>query len=263
MPATPQRIVQVSDIHLFGDPTKSLLGVNTDESFLAVIELLKTEKPNMVLLTGDLTQDSSEAAYLRVAERLQFIDAPIYCVPGNHDDNRIMDKIYPFHKISKLKQIIMDNWQFILLDSHIPNSVEGFLDQSQFDFLEKCLKSHPKHHAIIVFHHHPIPSGSEWLDRLGVQNSDLFWEFVNRYPRVNAVLFGHVHQEHAGKKKGVKYYSAPATCIQFKKNSAQFALEKLSPGYRWLDLYPNGVIETGVNRTAEYVGVFDENAKGY
>lgn len=263
MAAAPLRIVQISDTHLFAEPEKSLLGVKTEESFSALLELLKAEKFSMILLTGDLTQDGSEASYIKLAERLKQFNVPVYWVPGNHDDTKIMNRVYPLHNIYNQKQIIIDNWQFILLDSHIPKAVEGYLDQSQFDFLESCLKSKPDLNAVIVFHHHPISVGNEWLDKLGLQNADLFWETVANYPKVSAVVFGHVHQEHKGKMKGIKYFSVPSTCIQFKKNSAKFALERLPPAYRWYEFYPNGVIESQVVHGPEYIGFFDENATGY
>jgi len=41
MDETPLRIVQISDTHLHSDSEKKILGVTTQESFEAVIKLLK------------------------------------------------------------------------------------------------------------------------------------------------------------------------------------------------------------------------------
>lgn len=265
MHVAPLRIVQVSDIHLFADPERALLGVKTQESFQAILDLIKTKDsaPHFILLTGDLAQDESEAAYLRLAQKMSELQIPVYCLPGNHDDVQLMEQVYPRGMMSLQKQIIHDDWQIILLDSHIPGKVEGYLSQAELDFMEQCLKQYPQHRAVIGFHHHPLPIGCAWLDKLGIGNAEEFWELLTRFPQVSLVLFGHVHQEQEGIKQHIKYFSAPSTCIQFQDHSEKFGLAKLPPGYRVIDLLPSGEIITTVHRLAHYVGTFEVNAKGY
>src|SRR5690349_10222369 len=92
------RIIQISDMHLFGDRKGVLLGVNTNDSFQAVVDLILPEKNNLdlILLTGDLAQDGSFEAYRSIAEILQVFNVPIYFIPGNHDDDNVMNKAYPY-----------------------------------------------------------------------------------------------------------------------------------------------------------------------
>ena len=261
----PVRIVQISDIHLFGDIGGSLVGVKTQMSFQAVLDLLKKDanKPNLILLTGDLSQDETETAYIRIADLISEFEVPVYCVPGNHDDSRMMEQIYPRKKIASDKHVILQKWDIIMLDSQKIGAVEGYLDASQLKYLKKCLEHNPKHHAMVVFHHQPIQVGSAWLDNIGLENADELWEILKHYPRVNTLLFGHVHQQYEHEKEGINCYAAPSTCIQFKKDSAEFSLDKLPPGYRWLDLYPDGRVKTGICRAAHYIGEFRADAKGY
>lgn len=261
----PIRIIQVSDIHLYGDMERTLLGVNTNESYQAVVDLLKQQASNadFLLLTGDLTQDGSEAGYKRIAKSLNSFNFPAYCIPGNHDNAKMMEQVYPLETISTERHIILKNWHLILLDSQIPGAVEGRLDVSQLNYLQHCLQSYPQHHAIIVFHHQPVPVGSHWLDNLGLKNATEFWEVISHYPKVHTVLFGHVHQEYEQVFMGIKCYSTPATCFQFMRNQDRFGLENLPPAYRWIELYEDGRLETGVKRVAKYVGEFDAKAKGY
>jgi Icc protein len=259
------RIAQLSDLHLYADKEKQLLGVPTSHSFSAVLNLLKADPipPDLILLSGDLAQDNSEIAYQSLVEALKTFSAPIYYIPGNHDDNKVMARVLSAGNISSRKQIVMDEWQLILLNSQKPHAVEGYLDRTQLGFLENCLQMYPQHRAIIVFHHQPVPVGTGWLDKLGLTNANELWQTLARYPAVHTILFGHVHQEHVGEKNGIKYYAAPSTCIQFGRNRVDFALEKIPPGYRWLDLYPNGEVKTEVCRVANYIGTFEADAKGY
>jgi Icc protein len=176
------RIVHISDIHLFADPGKVLLGVNTQDSFQAVRDKVRAEENGiqLILLSGDLSQDNSEASYLRLAEMLQPLRAPVYYVPGNHDDPALMARVFPRENMLTDKQLIINDWQIILLNSQKPGAVEGYLDASQLDYMQQCLQDYPEQHAIIVFHHQPFHVGCKWLDNLWLSNAD---QFV--HPHVN------------------------------------------------------------------------------
>ncbi len=261
----PLRIVQISDIHLFGDKNKSLLGVNTQASLEAALALLRANEKNfdLIIISGDLSQDASKESYLRLADMFKEFPVPVYYVAGNHDDSDVMKKIYPLGNITHHRHIVLKQWHIILLDSHIQKSVEGRLAPDQLHFMEHCLQMYPEHHAIVVFHHQPIPVGSKWLDNIGLKNADVLWPILANFPHMHTILFGHVHQQQEGVKNGIRYYSTPSTCIQFKRNSAEFALEELPPGYRWIELYPDGTLKTDVVRAAQYIGIFDKDARGY
>ena len=63
------------------------------------------------------------------------------------------------------KHIIAGNWQIILLDSSIENTVHGEVDDEQLGFLERCLSDNPQHAIaqacrqwVHLFHPHPVPS---------------------------------------------------------------------------------------------------------
>lgn len=259
------RLVQISDLHIFGDDDRELLGVKTRQSFNALFDLLKVDKsqPDLIILSGDLSQDGSQASYRYVADKMQLLSIPTYYVAGNHDNSDVMDSVYPYGVMNKSKHIVLDHWQIILLDSHIHGKVHGHLAETELSFLESCLKKYPQKTAMIVFHHHPIPVGCVWLDKLGVHNADEFWSLLKNYPQVHTILFGHVHQQHEGIKNNIRYYSVPSTCIQFKCNVVDFALDKIPPTYRWVELLPNGELKTGIKQVNQYIGHFDESAKGY
>ena len=66
---------------------------------------------------------------------------------------------------------------------------------------------------------------------------------------------GHIHQSHEADWDGIPVYSTPSTCFQFKPKSVDFALDDLPPAYRWIDLYSDGKIDTGV----KYLHAFSAN----
>lgn len=259
------RVVQITDTHVYGDSAKSLLGVKTQESFDQLVQFLKLREKqiDLILLSGDLSQDGSKASYIYIANKMKEFAVPVYYVPGNHDDPKMITEVYPRENITHHRHIVLKHWHIILLNSQKPGAVEGYLDAAQLSFLQHCLQMYPEHHAIVVLHHHPISVGCAWLDNIGLQNADDFWAILAQFPKVHTLLFGHVHQEYQGQRNQIQYYSTPSTCIQFKRKNAAFALEQLPPAYRWLELHPNGLLETAVVRMNHYIGDFQENAQGY
>ncbi len=257
------RIAQISDTHLFSDKKAELLGVNTYESFKTIAEMAVLDKPDLILMTGDLAQDCTEAAYIHLADEMNRFQIPVYCLPGNHDDPQMMREVFPREMVSIQKHILKDNWQIILLDSHLHKKVEGVLSDAEFDFMEECLQTYPLHHSLIAFHHQPLPSGSAWLDKIGLKNADIFLKKLQNYLNVKIVMYGHVHQQLENFRNEIGFYSAPATCIQFKPKREDFALDDLPQGYRIMDFYSDGRVKTEVKRVKHYIGHFLQHAKGY
>lgn len=259
------RFIQISDTHLFSDVTTDLLGVKTEESLAAVLQCIKDEKNNFdfIIHTGDLSQDQSEHSYKRIADLLSQFNVPVYWIAGNHDDYALMLQLFPYAQIKNNKQIILDHWQLILLNSQQVGQVHGFLNAKELNFMHQCLTEYPKLHAMILMHHQPINIGSQWLDNLGVLNHEEFWEVARKFPQIKYVCFGHIHQEFSVKQYNIECFSAPSTCIQFKRNQDEFGLEALSPGYRWIELFKEGYCQTKIIRAEKYIPHFDPHAKRY
>jgi Icc protein len=77
------------------------------------------------------------------------------------------------------------------------------------------------------------------------------------------VLWGHVHQQFDGRWGELPIYSAPSSCVQFKQHSHDFALSDQPPGYRWLDLHPEGTVKTGVEFLQDFAQIPDLNCANY
>ena len=262
----PLRVVQLSDCHLFADEKGKLLGLETQDSLERVLAQMVAEQPDVsvLLVTGDLSQDASQASYQRLGAALAPLGLPVYWVEGNHDKPAPMLEALGAD-CSHISPCVArhGNWTFVLLDSTVPGDVPGDLYQADLDFLDQALRDAGDDHVMVCLHHHPIPIGSAWLDRQVVASADRFFAVLDRFPRVRAVIWGHVHQEYAGERNGVALYAVPSTCVQFKPGSVDFAVDDAAPGYRWFDLHEDGRIETGVSRVAGLSFEIDLSAKGY
>ena len=67
---TRGRILQITDTHLFAQKHETLLGVNTWESYQAVLAAIRNSQRefDLIVATGDLAQDHSAEAYQHFAE---------------------------------------------------------------------------------------------------------------------------------------------------------------------------------------------------
>ncbi|HDL7062596.1 TPA: 3',5'-cyclic-AMP phosphodiesterase, partial [Yersinia enterocolitica] len=62
---------------------------------------------------------------------------------------------------------------------------------------------------------------------------------------------------------GKRLLASPSTCVQFKPHCTNFTLDTVAPGWRYLDLLPDGRLETEVRRLASDEFCPDMDSDGY
>lgn len=273
----PIRLLQITDCHLGEQVGEQLLGLDTDESLADVLSLVQREQAeaDFLLVTGDIANNGIASSYTRFLDTLgRYLNTPMAWLPGNHDNPAVMAEVLAERSAVKgsqaqgstlaMEQVIeMGSWQLILLDSSVPGYEHGDLADSQLQLLENALTARPDLHALVLLHHQPVAVGSAWVDQYVVRNADAFFAVLERYPQVKGVCWGHVHQEFAGERNGLKLWASPSSCVQFKPNNDDFTVDHAMPGYRWFDLYENGRIDTGLSRVADKAYSIDYASLGY
>ena len=190
------------------------------------------------------------------------IPAPARWFAGNHDELPAMQAACAD---SDLLQPIIDlgNWRIILLDTSIPGAVPGYCSAEQLALLEQALQTAGERHVLVTFHHHPVSIGCRWMEPIGIRNPEALFAVTDRYPQVQAMLWGHIHQEFDQLRNGVRLLASPSTCVQFAPGSEEVQVDQEAPGYRWLRLYPDGRLETAVSRVVGIHFEVDYSIKGY
>lgn len=260
---SPMRLIQITDCHLGSHPGESLLGLDTDESFADVLHRLSRDEKHadFVVASGDVASEGSIEAYERFLGALKAqYDLPVAWLSGNHDLDELMQQ-FSKEQVQR-EHIEFEHWQLILLNSSIPHEERGELAETELERLRHCLETCDKH-ALVFVHHQPVPVGCDWLDQYVISNSAQLLEILNEYPQVKGLVWGHVHQEFQARHQHFNLYSTPSTCIQFKPNSDDFALDDTMPGYRWFNLHQDGRLETGVERVEEKAYGIDFASAGY
>jgi len=246
------RLVQITDPHLHADPAeRSRTGVPFAQ-LEAVVAAVIAERPDAVVVTGDISQDESAASYAAAARLFDTLPCPWYWLAGNHDQRELMAAEHAL-----VDAVVLGDWRMLLLDTQVPGAPHGELGERKLTALATQLEEDDRP-TLIAMHHPPVAVGARWMDAIGLKDRDAFWQSLSAYPQVKTVLFGHAHQAFSGtfthtptagsRAAAVDVYGCPAAADQFLPDAQHFAVDiEASPGYRVVALDAAGM-DTRVER---------------
>lgn len=243
----PLRLVQLTDPHLSAATAPRPRMGDTRDSFARCLAHARRNHfpADALLLTGDLVHDDDDA-YPLLAAALSSVRVPVHTLAGNHDLASPLATALRSRPFTLAPVVRHGAWALVLIDTVVPGATHGELSPEALALLRESLDRHADAHVLVVMHHHPVPVGSRWLDRLGIRNSAELFRVTDGFDNVRGMVWGHVHQAFDGMREGVMLMGTPSTCVQFEPGSTKFALDERPPGYRWLHLYPDGRIDTRV-----------------
>ncbi len=217
------RCYQITDCHLVADADGSYQGI---QPYRHLQRLLASLQPYPLILTGDLTQDHSEASYRLLAELLQDWPAPVFYLPGNHDDPVLMASVFANQPFHSAKEIWCADWQLLLLSTKGDTPAGSFSDE-RLATLASRLADQPERAAWLFCHHHPKPIGSS-IDEHGLLNSLEFCQFLDNTLKVKGVAHGHCHHAYHQAEGRWQIVGCPASSVQFKL-APEWLTEDLGP----------------------------------
>lgn len=245
-------LIQITDLHLLGDPEGRLYGWRNQAAFDLVLAhaLAHCPRADALLLSGDLVDDESPTGYTRLDRQMAACGLPTYALPGNHDDPQAMARLFthirsPAHVDGP---VALGPWRLHLLDSHWPGSEAGRLGPDQLARLTAALEANAGAPSVIGVHHPAAPVGSAWMDSMVLREGDALLALAARH-RVAALVCGHVHHATDAVAGGVRQLTTPAVTRQFVPASATMGEDtRRPPGYRLLGLHRDGRLTTRVRR---------------
>ena len=242
--------VHLTDCHLLKEKTGALHNINTFENLSLIIEDIKQNdfSYDFLLVTGDISQDSSKESYDLFNSLIKKLNKPVYCLPGNHDDPFLLKKACKASPNQAISVNLIKSHLLILLNSHKDSAESGELSQNQFEQLKNILANNQQRPVIIAVHHHPIKIQSTWMDNINLQNGDKLLALLENFPMVKMVLFGHVHQEIEMDVEQIKFFGSPSTGYQYRPLQDMMQTDHLTAGYRTVKLLDDGSIESKVHR---------------
>ncbi len=248
MPPAPKKrlnpvskLVQVTDCHLLADASVKFKQVPPKYSLQQVCSHIqqKHADADVLLLTGDLSQDGSEASYHHLLEMVLPIDLDTYALAGNHDDPEAMQAVFD-KKIYLDKSLSLNNWRVLLLESTVASEVHGHLRNDELIWLERQIKAAAEEYFLLALHHQPVPTGSRWLDDIGLENASELWDMSKAYPNIRLLIHGHTHQANYYQINRIACYGGPSSWRWFAANTDSHQMAHLPPAYRVIELFEDG-----------------------
>ena len=208
-------IAQITDVHI-GFDRRDPAEQNLRRLKVVVRHMLDAPtQPDMLLLTGDLTEYGDAKSYERLAEAVSPCPFPVWPIVGNHDDRAALLAAFPqtpseagfVHYALDCEGVRM-----LLLDTLEPGRHGGEFCEARAAWLDAQLSAHPATPAVIVMHHPPFESGLAWLDSAAHEAwIGRFAGAIAGHSQVEAILSGHLHRSIATAWKGAALTVCPST----------------------------------------------------
>lgn len=240
-------VLQLTDLHIYEDANRTQLPIDTKLSFRGVLQAAINQYDDwaLIVLTGDLADLAEEASYRWLAAELARVPVPVVVLPGNHDDRSLLEKYFQLPD-----SIALGVWYLDFLDSNEPPKNTGRLSLEELRKLDASLAQHADSPHLVLLHHPPIALDSSWMDGMGLENPERFWNTIDKHDNVAAIANGHAHQNHDTYYRGVRVLSSPSTCTQFLPRTDHFALDRRGAGFRRLELHDDGQLASVISRVA-------------
>lgn len=207
------KIVLVSDLHLVA-PGESLFGLDPLKHLEDCIADLNRHHgdADLVVFSGDLTNDGEASAYAALAERLADLAAPYRLMLGNHDDRAAFAAAFPQVPMQGgFAQCVVDLPEFraVLLDTLQPGQVEGRLCKTRLAWLDDVLEG--GRDTLLFLHHPPFAIGVPSLDDSRLLDADPLLDVLERHGNVRHIFAGHVHRFAGGIWRGIPFTTLRST----------------------------------------------------
>lgn len=200
-------LAQISDLHIKPAGHKAY---GVADTLLALKSCVSTinrldPQPDILLVSGDISDDGSLASYKLAADELSKLAIPVYLVPGNHDQKDNMARGFSNHLyLQNRLQTQNDKYicyainkyplTILAMDTVTPGLHGGGLDMERLEWLNAELEKSSDKPVLIFMHHPPFPSAIAHMDQEIFQEVEAFSKILRNHPHVLRLTCGHIHR---------------------------------------------------------------------
>jgi 3',5'-cyclic AMP phosphodiesterase CpdA len=233
------RLVHISDLHVAGQ-------YFVPEWAEKLIEIVNRMKPEVLVVTGDITDNGYQHEYERAVECLSGFKAKNrLIVPGNHDARNEGDVLFEDYFGSRFPFYENDDVVVLGIDSSQPDLDDGHVGREHYYYIESCAarkdRGHRRRLTFLAMHHHLIPIPGTGRERnIALDAGDVLKTIVES--QIQFVLSGHKHIPWIWKLES-SYFITAGTATTRRLKGRTF------PSFNVLDIDDEKVLARKVNVT--------------
>lgn len=254
------RVTQFSDMHFCTEPEGEPR--NTDETWDTVFaEAFDAGRPlpDLVVITGDIAHNGTEAEYEKVAEKLSRLPVDAVVCPGNHDRQVPFDAILPRPGISSGRTLRVGPWLFLFADSNADGRdqrpdgslvdredrthAHGRFGDAEVAWLAETVERSDASHAFVWTHHPPGAFG--WFAK--ADHDAEFARLIDMAPEIRGVGAGHTHTNTTHECVGRPIHQCPSLSVNLDLDE----YTTLPPGYRTYEFFDDGTVASEAHLVGE------------
>ena len=204
-------LAQISDTHVRADD-----GGAASEQLRRAMAQARAYQVDAIVLTGDLVNDERDIEYAELAKAIADPPAPLFIMPGNHDERQRLRAAFPQHAyLPRSGPLSFELDQFpvriVAIDQIVPGETHGLLTAEQADWLDRTLAAAPDKPTIVALHHPPFLTHDLLFDRIGLLDGELLASVIAKHAQVARVICGHHHRVAIGQIAHAPVIVAPST----------------------------------------------------
>jgi 3',5'-cyclic-AMP phosphodiesterase len=224
--AKPLVIAQISDLHCGSIYYRPRLAAT-------VVEEVNELHPDIVAVTGDLTDMGFHDEYLQVRALLDDITCErMLVIPGNHDARNVGEVHFEALFGPRDTEMQLDGVHILGIDSSEPDLDAGRVGRDGHRWIEERF-AEPSEFKIVAIHHHLIPVPGTGRERnIVVDAGDLLRVLTES--GVDLVLCGHKHVPNVWRMEDMFIVNAGTACSMRLRGRER-------PCYNVLEVYPDRV----------------------
>ncbi len=209
-------IAQMTDIHIGFDPDARPEELNRTR-FRATLDrlLAQPNTPDMLVLSGDITDHGDLDSFAKVGELLRECPFPVHAMMGNHDSREGLLHAFPdtggeggfLHRA-----FMADGLLVVLLDTYERGRHGGAFCEARAAWLSGVLAANAGVPTVIFMHHPPVLCGISWMDPA----ADDPWiirfagALAGFEDQVQAIHCGHLHRPIVTRFRGIPLSVTPS-----------------------------------------------------
>jgi Icc protein len=224
---TAMLIAQISDFHIKTSGALAYGAADTQRTLEVTIAHLNRLRPppDVVLVTGDLSDDGSAGSYQTVKAAMARLTLPFYLVPGNHDQKDRLAAAFPGHPYLDARVddsghgtvcYVVEQYplRLIGMDTVTPGAHGGGLGKGRLAWLDRTLARRPDTPALVFMHHPPFPAAIGHMDTEPFANRRRLADLFKRHSQVQRIACGHIHRAITTRFGGVAATVCPGVGMQ-------------------------------------------------